>query len=412
MSRISFLDWFGARSSRRDNRTSRRKSSRPVNSQRSEFESGRSDRARSILERLEERTLLAVTALIDANSDAVIDGTAGSDSLTMSVENQGLANETLRISDGGGVTAGAGFTQDGPNSATILTSAITGLDIFINTLDSTDIINILATPAGIRTSVAAGGGNDEVSFADGVSLRGGTADGGADNDRIDYSRYTTPVAVNLGLGTTGLSATLENQQEVPPTPSAASGTATVTYDAVTKLYDISVTVTGLDPALVTGFHIHRAVFGVNGPIIQDLPSLGPLNSAGTGFTFSATGVSLASSALGGVANEAALLGGVTYVNVHTAQFPGGIIRGQLFSEGNVNLAPNGTATGTAGISDFENVLGGSGADSLVEMLVTTRWWAVRAATRFLAGTMTMCSCGATEMGRTRWMAREAPIRFR
>ena len=45
-------------------------------------------------------------------------------------------------------------------------------------------------------------------------------------------------------------------------------------------------------------------------------------------------------------NEAAFLGGGTYVNVHTAVFPGGAIRGQLFSGGNVNLAA-GAATGAA-----------------------------------------------------------------
>src|SRR5688572_18548091 len=87
------------------------------------------------LERLEDRTLLTVTASLDRNIDAVITGTAGADSVTMSIENQGLANETLRVIDPGGVIAGAGFTQDGRNSATVLSSAITGLDIFINTLE-------------------------------------------------------------------------------------------------------------------------------------------------------------------------------------------------------------------------------------------------------------------------------------
>ena len=63
-------------------------------------------------------------------------------------------------------------------------------------------------------------------------------------------------------------------------------------------------------------------------------------------------------------NEAAFLGGGTYVNIHTAAFPGGAIRGQLFSAANVNLT-SGATTGTTGVAFIENVTGGAGGDSLV-----------------------------------------------
>ena len=86
--------------------------------------------------------------------------------------------------------------------------------------------------------------------------------------------------------------------------------------------------------------------------------MAPLVPAGTGFTFTATGLALPA------ASEAAFLGGGTYVNIHTAAFPGGAIRGQLFSGGNVNLA-TGAATGTTSIANIENVTGGTGDDSLV-----------------------------------------------
>ena len=79
---------------------------------------------------------------------------------------------------------------------------------------------------------------------------------------------------------------------------------------------------------------------------------------GTGFTFTATGLTLPA------VNEAGFLGGGTYVNVHTAVFPGGAIRGQLFSNGNVNLA-TGAATGAASVTNVENATGGTAADSLV-----------------------------------------------
>ena len=113
------------------------------------------------------------------------------------------------------------------------------------------------------------------------------------------------------------------------------------------------TVSGLPPADVTGFHIHQAPVGVNGPIIVDFTGVAPLVPAGTGFTFTATGLLLPT------ASEAAFLGGGTYVNIHTAAFPGGAIRGQLFSAANVNLT-TGAATGTTGVACIENVTGGAG----------------------------------------------------
>jgi hypothetical protein len=226
------------------------------------------------------------------------------------------------------------------------------------------------------TTVTGGPEADTVVFGAGVTLTNGTTtngtiDGAGGNDTLDYSAYTTPVAVNLGLGTPGLSATLGQDQENPPTGHAATGTAAISnYSVANKTFDITVTVNGITPAEVTGFHIHRGVVGVNGPIIIDFVPGGvpiaPLTATPTGFTFTATGVSLAASNPGGPTNEAALLGGITYVNVHTPDFPSGAIRGQLFSTGNVNLsATGGSATGVATVLNVENATGGTAADGLV-----------------------------------------------
>ena len=81
------------------------------------------------------------------------------------------------------------------------------------------------------------------------------------------------------------------------------------YNAVTKSFDLLVTVTGLAPVDVTGFHFHRGGLGVNGPIVRDLLGFAPLVPAGTGFTFTLTGAAL-SAFTDGIANEAALLGGL------------------------------------------------------------------------------------------------------
>ena len=62
--------------------------------------------------------------------------------------------------------------------------------------------------------------------------------------------------------------------------------------------------------------------------------------------------------------EAALLGGATYVNVHTSTLPGGALRGQLLPAATaVDVASR--TTGLGAISGVERVPGGAAADSLV-----------------------------------------------
>ncbi len=252
-------------------------------------------------------------------------------------------SDTLSISQSGGLFQHNRFGDPGFNSAFDFNTAVAGDQTLAAT---TGIINIIA-----------GDGNDVIVLADGINLRG-TVDGGAGIDVLDYAAFTTSVSVNLGLNANGLAATLGADQEVPPTTHLGVGSAVVSnYNIATGTFDIVVTVSDVPPASVNGFHIHQAPVGVNGAIIV------PFNTAalvptGTGFTFTATGLALPA------INEAAFLGGGTYVNIHTTAFPGGAIRGQLFSQGNVNVG-TGRATGTASIAGIENVQGGSGNDSLV-----------------------------------------------
>ena len=60
----------------------------------------------------------------------------------------------------------------------------------------------VSEPGLTAVSLDAGGGDDAIAFADGATL-GGTLDGGAGTDTIDYSAYTSPVAVNLGTNRRG-----------------------------------------------------------------------------------------------------------------------------------------------------------------------------------------------------------------
>jgi len=116
-------------------------------------------------------------------------------------------------------------------------------------------------------------------------------------------------------------ATLSGANEVPPNFSTAVGTAILTVDSDGSLTGIPLFIefSGLSSAQ-TGAHVHNAGAGANGPVIHGLPLGSPLD----------TTLDLA-----GIAEVAALEGGNLYVNIHTAEFPGGEIRGQLLFSGTV-----------------------------------------------------------------------------
>ncbi len=115
-----------------------------------------------------------------------------------------------------------------------------------------------------------------------------------------------------------INATLNSAQEVPVNPSTATGTATGTLDATTNIFSYTSTWTGLtSPATVGHFH-SPALAGANAsPLIHFV-----LINNGTAGTASGS-VTLTD------AQEADLLAGKFYANVHTATYGGGEIRGQV-----------------------------------------------------------------------------------
>jgi hypothetical protein len=140
-----------------------------------------------------------------------------------------------------------------------------------------------------------------------------------------------------------LTTTLIGSNEVPPTPSAGLGTATVTVDAATHMLTVSITFSGLT-GLTTAAHIHCCTGpGANAMVATAVPTFPGFPLGVTSGTYLQTfDLTLASSynpafitAHGGSVAQAeadfiaALLGGQTYFNVHTNIFPGGEIRGQL-----------------------------------------------------------------------------------
>ena len=137
--------------------------------------------------------------------------------------------------------------------------------------------------------------------------------------------------------------TLTGPQEVPPTASPGIGSALVTLDTVTNQLTINLAFAGL-LSPTTAAHIHccagptgTAIPATTVPTFPGFP-LGV--TTGTflqtfDLTVAATFNPAFIAAHGGTvagaqaAFIAGLLSGQTYLNIHTSQFPGGEIRGQL-----------------------------------------------------------------------------------
>ncbi len=110
-------------------------------------------------------------------------------------------------------------------------------------------------------------------------------------------------------------ATLNGNNEVPSNGSAATGSATLTFNKDTKIFSITVThnLTG-----ITAGHIHEGPVGVNGPAEFPFVELtSPINY---------TSLPLNSE------QETDLYAGMYYVNLHTTTHAGGEIRGQLIKQ--------------------------------------------------------------------------------
>jgi hypothetical protein len=146
--------------------------------------------------------------------------------------------------------------------------------------------------------------------------------------------------------------TLSGLQEVPPTPSAGTGTARVVLHEPEHRITYEVKVSGLfGPP--TAAHIHQAAAGVNGPVIVTLAG----TIIGAGAEYCGTAVLTA-------AQVAALLANGCYVNVHTAAFAGGEVRAQLIVQkeeftcvnvGSEETPPNVSPNTGLGIFTFDPV---------------------------------------------------------
>jgi hypothetical protein len=136
---------------------------------------------------------------------------------------------------------------------------------------------------------------------------------------------------------------LTGANEIPPVPSSATGLATVVLDAAAQTLQINATFSGLT-SNTNAAHIHCcAPLGTNAGVATTVPAfpgfpLGATSGSFTSAVFDLTQPTIYNPAFvtlqGGLTQaEAALIAGIlngtTYLNIHTVNFPGGEIRGQL-----------------------------------------------------------------------------------
>lgn len=140
---------------------------------------------------------------------------------------------------------------------------------------------------------------------------------------------------NPGGGNTySISASLTGGQETPANSSMGTGTLTGTYDPSTYKITYTLTWSKISGA-PTEMHFHGpAAVGVSGPVVVSI----------TGFPATASGT-LSGTAVITQGQAGDLLSGRWYVNIHTATFPNGEIRGQITSTQMSSSSGSGSGSG-------------------------------------------------------------------
>lgn len=146
-------------------------------------------------------------------------------------------------------------------------------------------------------------------------------------------------AAMAGASSRNFTAHLTGAEEVPPVETAATGQTV--FQLSRDGTEISYRLIAANIENVTQAHIHLGPAGVNGPVVVWLYPEGPPAQLipGRFDGVLATGTFTEANLVGPLAGESledlldAMRAGSTYVNVHTSQFPGGEIRGQIAARG-------------------------------------------------------------------------------
>ena len=157
---------------------------------------------------------------------------------------------------------------------------------------------------------------------------------------------TLVLGVSLSANaTTILTATIDGGQEVPPNESSATGSAHIEFGANAQVIEWVIDFQGLSGPLAAA-HFHEGPAGENGPVLIDILATSIVN-----LTEEGTAGRLVGRAVLTDEQVDSLLAGNFYVNLHTGEFPGGEIRGQVVGEGPPPVPEPATAmlVGAAGL---------------------------------------------------------------
>jgi hypothetical protein len=136
-------------------------------------------------------------------------------------------------------------------------------------------------------------------------------------------------ALARGTATTKLEATMSGKVEVPKGAPAGTGYVEVKLTGTKVCWEFK-RIHGIDKG--TAAHIHKGSPGKAGPVV--VPFGAAFKREGCATTTAATAAAIAAHP------------GAYYVNVHTAKFPGGAIRGQLKLEAGEDKSQSGSDSGS------------------------------------------------------------------
>ena len=121
-------------------------------------------------------------------------------------------------------------------------------------------------------------------------------------------------------------AALSGAREVPAVATSAAGTATFTRRGTSVSY--AVTASGFTTPLTAG-HVHIGAAGVIGSVIVPFTILAQSGTVATGSIDLGALITQGNITISGDSLRVLLETGNAYVNLHTAAYPGGEIRGQI-----------------------------------------------------------------------------------
>ena len=121
-----------------------------------------------------------------------------------------------------------------------------------------------------------------------------------------------------------LKATINAAQETTGSTSTATGSAVMLYHVDTNTFDLDIVLQGFTHTL-TASHIHEGAPGVAGPVVT------PLGDE-TGYTRDGDTLRATFTNVAHLGTPLTLLQNGAYINFHTADWPGGEVRGQLIAQ--------------------------------------------------------------------------------